>query len=153
MDPYKNVVLLTAACRAVGMKRDGTPFERMGWLMHMPPPRNQQSKKPRDEPANISPLIKATYVSHETQRIMNYTRPPGRVGNKSLATIEAHRRWEHLKKKTLRDDDASVPNEGMAVRSDEIRHNGWVLVLVDDTHHYYRFPVTPPGPVAAPVVG
>ena len=67
------------------------------------------------------------------------TRRGGFKENKELATAEVIRRWELTKKKTLLDDDMTIANDQVGNMVQEIQHNGWTLVLVDQQNHYYPF--------------
>jgi hypothetical protein len=149
MNADKNPTVLSDACAALGIPAGTEPRVNMARLMNLPqlqPVNTATAKKPIEaEPTQDKVLCQKTFVENESKRIMSCQSAAGVKPNEKQTLAEATRRWERTKKKTLLDDDMAIANDQINVGNmvQEIQHNGWKLVLKDDTNHYYRFPVKP----------
>ena len=142
MNPDKNSAVLSDACAALGIPSGAEPRVHMARLMNLPeiqPVNTATVAKPMEaKPSQHKVLCQKTFVENERTRIMSCQ---GVKANDEQAVAEATRRWERTKKKTLTVDDMAIANDQVTNMVQEIQHNGWKLVLIDDQNHYYRFPV------------
>jgi hypothetical protein len=138
MDPEKNARLFAAACASIGVDWDENPSMNKAKLMNLPIFQFKNQRVPiNEQPAKEQKhLDHSTFVAFQLKHIMNTSN----LGSEK-ATAEANRRWQRVKMNTLRDDDFPVDNKLVAAMMDEIKHNGWILILIDEEHHYFRFPV------------
>ncbi len=146
MNPDKNPTVLSDACAVLGIPTDAEPRVHMARLMNLP---RIQSVSTATVTMQINDVLcQKTFVENECRRIMSCQHAAGVKTNDEQAHVEATRRWERRKKKTLLDDDKAIANDQVGNMVDEMQHNGWKLVLMDDQNHYYRFPVKAQAPAA-----
>jgi hypothetical protein len=142
MDPTKNVSVLTQACLNTGVPfdDDASAKDKMARLMNLPKVQKTGPERPNVPATKVAEVLtKATYMAGEISRIEQCYKACGRGADTNVIQAEAERRWNRKMKVTIQEGDMKIQNNELSTMADEIRHNGWKLVLVDDQHHYFRF--------------
>ena len=135
MNPTKNKRVLFAACRANGIdaREDDAPADLMRRLLFIPSVATPELATPAPvRPVSVSVPDEKTFCAIETTRL---TKSGVRA---DMIAKEVQTRWQFLKDSIVTDDIFGLPNDVVVEHAEQLRADGWHVVLTDRECTYHR---------------